>query len=63
MAEHEHEWQPNGLVTIQKESCSPVSRLDDTLYDEVHSVTVCACGKTKTTLVARNNHRRRGATR
>lgn len=60
-ADHEHTWQPNGQVEVEKVSHSPVSRWDDTLYTEVYSVALCSCGKTQTTLVARKNVRDRSS--
>lgn len=63
MSEHVHKWQANGLTRVQAETCSPVSRLDDTLYTKVLSVMVCECGKVKTVHVSNENIRRRGARR
>lgn len=57
---HKHEWQPNGTVEIDRESCSPVSRWDDALWTSVVSIAVCKCGVTKRTTVGTKNERRRG---
>lgn len=57
---HEHEWMPNGIAELPRESCSPVSRWDDLLWIDQVSVLVCKCGKSKTTRVGSKNVRRRG---
>lgn len=59
-AEHEHAWQPNGTVEVDRVAYSPVSTWDDVLWTSVRSVAVCACGKTKVTVVGKRNERRRG---
>lgn len=59
-AVHEHQWQAQGLVREQRESCSPCSVWDDVLSIAVISVQTCACGKVKRTHVANENVRRRG---
>lgn len=58
---HFHKWQANGIVEIDGESCSPVSRFDDLLYTNLYSVAVCECGKVNRVYVGRKNVRRRGA--
>lgn len=58
--EHEHEWQPNGTVEVDRMQKSPVSVYDDALWTDVLSVAICRCGQTKKTLVGRKNMRRRG---
>lgn len=59
-AAHQHEWQPNGTVEIDRERRSPVSRWDDLLWTEVVSLAVCRCGKTKRTAVGSKRVRHRG---
>ena len=59
MDEHTHEWQAHGLVREGRSDCSPVSRLDDVLYDAVFAVQSCSCGKIKRTHVANENARTR----
>jgi hypothetical protein len=57
--EHVHEWQPNGVVEVDKEQKSPVSYWDDYLWTQVYSVAVCRCGVTKRTAVGTKNGRPR----
>lgn len=58
--EHEHKWQPNGLVRTNGCNPSPCSRLDDVIYTKVHSILVCECGAHSSKHVANENVRRRG---
>lgn len=59
-SEHEHEWQPNGTVEVDRLQRSPCSVYDDELWTDVISVAVCRCGETKKTRVGIKNLRRRG---
>jgi hypothetical protein len=60
VSDHEHRWQPNGLVRTNGCTPSPCSRWDDMIYTRVHSILICECGAHTSKHVANENVRRRG---
>lgn len=56
---HQHTWQPNGTVDVDKVYSSPVSTWDDQLYTATYAVQSCACGEVKRTHVGNKNVRTR----
>jgi hypothetical protein len=59
-ADHNHIWQPNGIIKVKRVARSPCSTLDDYLWLDVMSVQVCGCGAVKRVKVGEENLRRRG---
>lgn len=57
--QHQHSYQPNGIVRENKVGYSPVSIWDDTLYVKAYSIGLCSCGDIKKTHVANEDVRTR----
>lgn len=57
---HEHQWQPQGTTTHFRESCSPCSRADDHLWEEIIAIQACGCGAMRYLAIGFKNQRRRG---
>lgn len=58
--EHEHNWLEATTLTEDQVSCSPCSRADDHLWEDIILLQTCGCGATRRLLIGFKNRRRRG---